>query len=69
MGELPQDSLLRDSLRVASQPEGPRDVGWETGMAACGSPSWPEGSLLLYVQSWFWQGPAICGALRSLECL
>lgn len=29
---------------------------------------WVTGSLPLQLESWFWQGPAICGALRSLEC-
>ena len=29
---------------------------------------WVTGSLLLQLESWFWRGPAICDALRSLEC-
>lgn len=60
-GEISQDSLLKDGLRAAPRQEGPRGVGWELAPGL-------EGSRLLHVESWCWQGPAICGARRAREC-
>lgn len=38
-------------------------MGWELQLAPG-----LEGSRLLHVESWCWQGPAICGAWKALEC-